>query len=190
MQKSKYHLTEEELLSEQEQVELAKEDPAKFAPLYHKYHEPIFRFIYQRLDDKQVAFDLCSQVFLKALQQIGKYSYRGVPFSAWLYRIALNEVRLLFRSEKSRHTINIETANLDDMIDEMEEDRLGAYHEKMITAISGLAEDDLHLIEMRFFEKKSFREIGEIIDITENNAKVRTYRVLDKLKQKIVALPK
>ena len=46
-----------------------------------------------------------------------------------------------------------------------------------------LPEDELQLIEMRFFEKRSFKEIGEILEITENNAKVKTYRILEKLKK-------
>ncbi|MBL7885021.1 MAG: sigma-70 family RNA polymerase sigma factor, partial [Bacteroidia bacterium] len=56
-------------------------------------------------------------------------------------------------------------------------------HDKIVSIISELPEDELQLIEMRFFEKRAFKEIGEILNITENNAKVKTYRIIEKLKK-------
>ena len=53
----------------------------------------------------------------------------------------------------------------------------------MFACLSQLKENDMQLIELRFFEKRSFREMGEILDLTENNAKVKTFRALEKLKQ-------
>jgi RNA polymerase sigma-70 factor, ECF subfamily len=52
----------------------------------------------------------------------------------------------------------------------------------MLQCLENLADEDMQMIEMRYFEKRSFKEIGEILDITENNAKVKTYRILDKMK--------
>jgi RNA polymerase sigma-70 factor (ECF subfamily) len=180
---SRYHVTHEQMLSEHELVEAAKKDPARFAVLYNKYHEQIFRFIYQRVDDKEAAFDATSQVFLKALTNLPRYEYRGVPFASWLYRIAKSEMNQLFRQEKAHRAVNVESVHLYDMIDEMEEDKLEIYHDKLMDAVTGLDEDDLQLIEMRYFEKRAFKEIGEILEITENNAKVKVYRILEKLKR-------
>ncbi len=175
------------MASEYEVVEAAKKDPAKFSVLYNKYHEQIFRFIYQRLDDKDLAFDTTSQVFLKALTNLQRYEYRGVPFASWLYRIASSEVNQLFRQNKAQRTVNIDSVHLYDMIDEMEEDKLEKYHEKLQGVIADLDEPDLQLIEMRYFEKRPFKEIGEILEITENNAKVKVYRILEKLKKALTA---
>lgn len=184
---SRYHATPQQMASEYEVVEAAKKDPAKFAVLYNKYHEQIFRFIYQRLDDKDLAFDTTSQVFLKALTNLQRYEYRGVPFASWLYRIASSEVNQLFRQNKAQRTVNIDSVHLYDMIDEMEEDKLEKYHDKLQSVIADLDEPDLQLIEMRYFEKRPFKEIGEILDITENNAKVKVYRILEKLKRALTA---
>jgi RNA polymerase sigma-70 factor (ECF subfamily) len=184
---SKYHVTEEQLLTEQDYLAASRRDPAKFAFLYNKYHEPVFRFVYQRLDDKDLAFDLTSQVFLKALTHLPKYEFRGLPFSSWLYRIASNELNQLFRRNKAQRTINVETENLSDMMEEMEEHPLEQYQNLLLGELTALPEDDLHLVEMRFFEKRPFKEIGEIMDITENNAKVKLYRILEKLKKKLTA---
>ena len=184
-QTSKYHATATDLASEQLVVEAAKKDPAKFAPLYDKYYEQIFRFIFQRLDDKEQAFDATQQTFLKALNNLPKYEYRGVPFASWLYRIASSEVNNLFRAEKAQRTVNIESVSIYGIIEEISESKVDEYHDKIVGIISELPEEELQLIEMRFFEKRAFKEIAEILDMTENNAKVKTYRILDKLKKMI-----
>lgn len=180
---SKYHATEADLVTENDYVEAAKKNPAKFEVLYNKYYDPIFRFIYQRMDDKEMAYDVTSQVFLKALTNLKKYTYRGVPFSSWLYRIALSEINQFFRDRKSERTVNVETESIKDMVEVLDEDYLELYKSKLIEAIAELDEESLMLVEMRFFEKRAFKEIAEILNITENNAKVKTYRVLDKLKK-------
>jgi RNA polymerase sigma-70 factor (ECF subfamily) len=173
------------LSDEELEIERAKADPARFRPLYDRYYERILKFLYQRLDDKEDAYDLCSQVFLKALTNLGKYRSMGVPFSSWLYRIARNELNLFFRRSKTQRTVNIESEGLHQIIDEMDESRLDIYGESLIQAVAELDSASLELIEMRYFEKMSFKEIGDILQITENNAKVRTYRILDRLKKTI-----
>lgn len=80
--------------NEQKLIEKAKQNSADFSPLYELYYKPIFLFVLRRLSDKELAADVTSQVFLKALQGISKYVSQGVPFSAWLYRIAINEVSM------------------------------------------------------------------------------------------------
>jgi RNA polymerase sigma-70 factor (ECF subfamily) len=183
---SKYHLTETELTKEQSKIEAAKKNPALFADLYDNYFEPIFRFVFQRLDDKEQAFDTTQQVFLVAMNNLSKYQYRGVPFSSWLFRIASNEITDLFRKEKARRTVNIDSLSMQHIMEEIQETKIDMYHDKIVTIIGEqLDENELKLIEMRFFENRSFKEIGEILEITENNAKVRTYRVLDKLRKVI-----
>ena len=182
---SKYHATQTDLTTEQAVVEAAKKDPKNFAGLYDKYYEQIFRYIYQRVDDKEQAFDATQQVFIKALESLHKYEFRGVPFASWLYRIASSEVNNVYRAQKHR-TVNIDSAGVYGMMDEMEESKIEKYHDKIVDIIGQeLPEDELQLIEMRFFEKRSFKEIGEILEITENNAKVKTYRILEKLKKVI-----
>lgn len=185
LQTSKYHATDTDLANEQAIVEAAKKDTKKFGILYDKYYEQIFRYIYQRIDDKEEAFDAVQQVFIKALEGLGKYEFRGVPFSSWLYRIAYSEVNNLFRFEKAHRTINIESVSVYGIIEEIQESKIDEYHDKIVDIISELPEDELQLIEMRFFEKRAFKEIGDILDITENNAKVKTYRILEKLKKMI-----
>lgn len=178
-----YHHTEDKLRQELQWVKHAKNDPRGFEPLYNKYYEQIFRYIYQRMDDKEAAFDVTSQVFLKAMRNIHKYEYRGVPFASWLYRIAKSELYQSFRDKKARRTVNVESMHLFEMIEDWDEDDTDENRKVLLNAITELTEEEVQMVELRFFEKRSFREIGEILDITENNAKVKSHRVIKKMRK-------
>lgn len=178
-----YHQTSQRIEEELDWIRRAQRDPESFGPLYKKYHEQIFRYIYQRMDDEETAFDVTSQVFLKALNNLHRYEYRGVPFSSWLYRIAKSELYQSFRDRKAQRTVNIDSYQLYDLIDDFEDDYKEINRKKLFTCLKLMKEKDMQLIEMRFFEKRSFREIGEILEITENNAKVRAFRSIEKLKE-------
>lgn len=169
--------------AEWEEIQAAQQNPARFRPLYERYYEPIFRFVFRRTADSDLAADLCSQVFLKALQRLGSYQFRGVPFSAWLFRIASNEVAQHFRQNSQKRTVSVEENTLSDVAEEMElEDEIWQV-EELVHALDTLKPTDLSLIELRFFEQRPFKEIAEILDITESNAKVKTYRILERLRK-------
>jgi len=172
-----------EVKSEKELINLAKKNSKYFEPIYKKYHEQIFRFVYQRLNNEDDAADITSQVFLKALLNLEKYEFRGFPFSSWLYRIALNEVNQHYRKTKNKRSVNLEEEHLKDIAEESGNTFNQEKREKLLTTLTNLEEQKLILIEMRFFEKRSFKEIGRVLNITENNAKVRTYRVLEEMKK-------
>jgi RNA polymerase sigma-70 factor (ECF subfamily) len=178
-----YHQTNQRMEDELSWIRRAQKDPESFGPLYKKYHEQIFRYVYQRMDDEETAFDVTSQVFLKALNNLHRYEYRGVPFSSWLYRIAKSELYQSFRDKKAQRTVNIDSFQLCELIEEFVDDEKEENRKKLFKSLKLMKEKDMQLIEMRFFEKRSFREIGEILEITENNAKVKTFRAIEKLKQ-------
>lgn len=181
-----YHQNSAKLEEEQGWIRRAQKDPEKFGPLYRKYHEQIFRYIYQRMDDRELALDITSQVFMKALNNINKFEFRGLPLSSWLYRIAKSELYQAFRDQKVQRTVNIETVHLSSMVLEMEGDENTENRDKLFRMLKKLNEKDLQLIELRYFEKRSYREIGEILDLTENNAKVKSFRALEKLKKHFI----
>jgi len=180
---SRYHKTATDLKAEEQEVLLVQENPAQFEVLYERYYEDILLFIYQRVDSKEDAFDLCSQVFMIALSKIQQFKFKGVPFSAWLYRIALNEMNKAFRKQTTQRTINLDDKIAGILMSETEQtdDR----YESVPQAIQQLKPDQLEMIELRFFEERSFKEIADMLQLTENNAKVKTYRALDKLKELI-----
>jgi len=180
-------VSQEAMEAEWLEIQAAQQNPAAFRPLYNRYYEPIFRFIMKRTQDEAVCGDVCSLVFVKAIQKLHKYQFKGVPFSAWLFRIASNEVAQHYRQVQKNRVVSIEDSAIPDMVEEFEEDDISKYREVLIEVLEELKESDLEIIELRFFEQRPFKEISEILDITESNAKVRTYRVLERLKKKLLA---
>ncbi len=173
-------------MEEKIQIESAKLDPKNFKVLYDKYFSRIFTFILSRVNDKDHSSDLTSQVFLKALINIKNYKYRGLPFSAWLFRIAINECNQFFRATKKYRTIVLDGAFSEALMCEIvRKDSNEDNHRKLGEIIKNLKMEEVQLLELRFYENKSFREIGYIMDVTENYAKVKLYRLLDKMKKKI-----
>jgi RNA polymerase sigma-70 factor (ECF subfamily) len=135
------------------------------------------------MDDKDAAADITSQVFLKAIINIGSYQHKGFPFSSWLYRIAINEVNQYYRQNKKGRIVNLDENDIKNIMVEAELSFDDNKREKLVEVLASLSQEKVELIEMRFFEKRSFSEIASILKITENNAKVKTYRVLDEMKK-------
>ena len=169
-------------MDEQSYILAAQQNPREFKHLYDKYYMNIFLFIYRRTDDEDLAADITQQVFLKAIQSINKYTYRGLPFSAWLYRIASNEVIQYFRDNSKQRVISLDKTDIAEMMEDAAHTNDTEKMEQLFIAMKKLKHEELELIEMRFFEKRSFKEIGDIKEMTENNAKVKVYRILDRLK--------
>lgn len=171
-------------ITEKQVIEAANKNPARFAPLYNKYYKPIFIYIFKKLKDEELTGDITSRVFLKALLNLDKYEDRGFPFSSWLYKIAGNEVNMHFRKSSKKQQVELNEKDLKVLMDEVS---LGTDQDEqlelVINALNQLPLEVSELIDMRFFEKRSFKEIGEIIGTSEGNAKIKTYRALDKLKK-------
>lgn len=177
-----------QMLEEEGWIAAARQDPAAFSPLYHRYHRPIFLFILKRVHDRDLCSDLASQVFLKAMGAIARYEGRGLPFKAWLYRIALNEVLMHFRKHKGKQYMEVTTPQASALLSSSDEDQetdrsLDPEAMSMLSkALSGLAPAQAMLIELRFFDGLSFLEMGQVLGIAEAAAKMRTHRVLRTLR--------
>ena len=79
--------------------------------------------------------------------------------------------------------MSIDKVTIVQVFEELDVDGLDEHKEKLKKVLRQINEKDLMLIEMRYFEKRSYREIGEILSVTENNAKVKTFRALQRLKK-------
>lgn len=176
-------MSEEEIRAEFAILEKSRKDPEAFGQLYKKYFDRIFGFIYRQTDDEDIAADLCSQTFLSALKHIDKFTFRGVPVSAWFYKIASNEVNRYYRKKKSDKTFSLEEDKVRNLYERANE----GWDDETINLLLGfmaqLPAEMLEVLNLRFFEDKDFKEIAFILDITESGAKMRTYRALDSLRK-------
>jgi RNA polymerase sigma-70 factor (ECF subfamily) len=171
--------------SEKEWIERAKENPRWFQPLYDKYFSQIFKFLFKRHADEIITAEICSEVFYKALIKVSSYKDKGHPFSSWLYRIALNESNQAFRKNKYQRFIPLDLLKSENLFNEFPLEDSQDQLETLKKAMQTLKPEDLDLIELRFFNELSFKEVANVLNISENNAKVKCYRILDKLRIKM-----
>lgn len=176
-------IPDEALKKEWELIKASNKEPKFFEALYHKYYNQVFRFVYSRTKDKELTADLTSDVFLKAMIGLKSYNYQGTPFIAWLIRIALNEVAQFYRKASRARIIAVDDQKIGFLFKEMDTEQMNDQMELLGKLIQHLDQDEVGIIELRIFESRPFKEVGDILGITENNAKVRFYRVIDKLKK-------
>lgn len=178
-------VTKDIVQDDQQLVLLAQRNRKAFALIYEKYFERIYLFIYKRVQDEALAGDLCQETMLKAMFNIAKYENRGAPFSAWLYRIASNEVNLHFRKAKKVIEVEVQERDLVSLMTEIKLTNTAdlTEQERLVGELSKLEPEQAEIIDLRFFMQYSFKEIAEFYNITEANAKMRLYRVLDRIKK-------
>jgi len=175
--------TTEELQEEAKIIQRAKQDPEVFGLIYEKYYKPVFLFINRRTGDSEATADITSQVFLKAMLSVQQWQFKGLPFSAWLFRIATNQVNEYYRNISTKRTVSLRIEHASLLLDDIEVDAGIDPIDLIPKLINQLEEDEIELIELRYFEQRSFKEVAFILNITEGNAKVRVHRVLKKLKK-------
>jgi RNA polymerase sigma-70 factor (ECF subfamily) len=171
-------------IPEEDLIRKAADDPQAFQPLYEAHFKKVFLFVLHRVGDKDLAGDLTQQVFVNALTHIGRYQFRGLPFTAWLFRIAVNQCNDYFRKSKRSRVVVLEDSDVENLYEELTADQTHEEWAKRLPVIlEQLNQDDLQVIELRFFEGRAFKEVAEILGITETYAKVRTYRILERMKK-------
>jgi RNA polymerase sigma-70 factor (ECF subfamily) len=161
-------------------VEAARKDPARFAELYDAHFERIYAYVARRIRDRHAAEDVTSEVFQQALAHIGRYEWRGVPFSAWLYRIAANAIADRWKAqERERGTPGPEPSVEPDLEGIEQQARLFRMVEK-------LPQEQRRVIELRFVEQKSIREIAALLGKSEGAVKQLQFRGIEGLRARMV----
>jgi RNA polymerase sigma-70 factor (ECF subfamily) len=168
-------------------VERAKEDPAAFAILYERYVKKIYNYIYYRTGSHHDAEDLTARTFHQALDNIGRYVNRGVPFSAWLYRIAHNLLANWHRDRSRRKMISLDVLDLSTRRREAPDSIAEANEEceMLLAVISRLPADRQQLLILKFAEGLSNAEIGQIMGRSEGAIKSLYHRTLISLREEM-----
>ncbi len=153
-----------------------------FGVLYDRYAEKIYRFVYYKIFNKEVAEDIVSDVFYKALERIDSYNPEKGVFSAWLYRIARNTVIDKYRTKKT-------TIDIEDIFDLGESDRLEekldaeATLEKVSKYLKTLNPKQREIVTLRVWEELSYKEIADIVGSTENAVKMAFSRTIREVRE-------
>jgi RNA polymerase sigma-70 factor (ECF subfamily) len=172
-----------DLEDEKRWISQAKTDISAFEPLYIKYYDEIYRYIFRRVGKDGLSAELCSETFYKALLNIDKYTWQGIPFGNWLYTIAANEIKKHYKKNKRIFIIEV-----DKMLEQLPVEEIidKAGNEELIWVLNQLSDFELRLIELKYFEGKTFREVGLLLSMKESAIKMRTYRLLLSMRELII----
>ena len=163
----------------------ARTDSNAFGELYQRYVKKIYSYIYYRTGNAHDAEDLTARVFHRALQHIETYVERGLPFSAWLYRIAHNLVANWHRDRTRRKVIPLDefvAAGLRSESPDSESEQQEEYDE-LLAAIRRLPEERQQLLILKFVDKLSNVDVGAIMDRSEGAIKSLYHRTLQALRE-------
>jgi len=154
---------------------------AAISALYRRNVQAIYRYVYYRVGDERTAEDLTAEVFLRAVEGLPNYEPRGVPFAAWLYRIARARVADHFRRQRRGGT-----AALDESWPSGEDSPLAqlerlSLHERLRAALGHLTTDQQQVIVLKFVEGFSNAEVARILRKTEGAVKSLQHRALNAL---------
>jgi RNA polymerase sigma-70 factor, ECF subfamily len=161
-------------------VEAAQKDPRCFAQLYEANFEHVYAYVARRVHLRADTEDLTAEVFQQALANLSKYEWRGVPFLAWLYRIAANRIadRWQLKSREGGNPAANDPADQQVSVDlEGIERRAQLYR-----LVNTLPAEQRRVIEMRFAEEKSIREIAQEMKRTSGAIKQLQFRAIQNLR--------
>lgn len=183
-----------DLQAEKEQIEQAKHCPEAFGRLYDQNYSAILNYCLRRTGDVELARDITGETFVKALSNIKSFKWRDISFSAWLYRIAGNEISSYYR-KNSYKAVSLEylqqvqgydPESQYDLEDEViaAEQELKRHEDYLLyrQKISQLPVKYQEIITLRYFEGKSLKESAEILGKPEGTLKSLLHRGLDKLR--------
>jgi RNA polymerase sigma-70 factor, ECF subfamily len=162
-------------------VEAAQKDPGRFGELYENNFERVYAYIARRVGNREEAQDLTAEVFHQALANLARFEWRGLPFAAWLIRIASNAITDSWKSKAREHgnTCADELLSHDIGVDEVE------HRAKLFCLVTTLPNDQRRVIEMRFAQERSIREIAKELGRTDGAIKQLQFRGLETLRAQL-----
>jgi RNA polymerase sigma-70 factor (ECF subfamily) len=164
-------------------VEAAQKDPARFGELYERNFARVFAYVAKRVGNRNETEDLTAEVFHHALANLKKFEWRGIPFAAWLYRIAANLIS--DRYQRWGREIPDDSGLIDST-----PAKSGAFEEieqraTLFQLVDTLPDEQKRVVVLRFVDQKSIKEVAKEIQKTEGAVKQLQFRALTTLKARM-----
>ena len=163
-------------------IEAAQKDPACFADLYELNFERVYAYVVKRVRDRAETEDVTAEVFHQALANLHRFEWRGIPFVAWLFRIAANLIS--DRWQRSGREVSdegsIESAQVSPA--EIEEVERRA---TLFRLVETLPAEQKRVLVLRFVEEKSIKEVAREVRKTEGAVKQLQFRALTSLRARM-----
>jgi len=164
---------------ERRTIEAAQHDPSRFAELYEHNFERVYAYVARRVRDRTTAEDLTADVFHQALAHLPRFEWRGVPFVAWLLRIAANAI-----VDHAHRAARERTLPAPDDLEEVSLEELH-YRARLFQLVRDLPEDQRRVITMRFAEQRSITEVGHALGRSDGAVKQLQFRALQNLRARM-----
>jgi len=165
-------------------IEAAQKDPARFAELYENNFERVYAYVVRRVGNRAETEDLTSEVFHHALANLQRFEWRGIPFAAWLFRIAANLIsdrwQRANREQTADEPAQIESAPTSGVEFEEVERRATLFR-----LVETLPAEQRRVVVLRFVEQKSIKEVAREIRKTEGAVKQLQFRALNSLRARM-----
>jgi len=173
-------------------IERAKVDPLVFGELYERYVGKIYSYIYYRTGNEYDAEDLTARVFFRAMKRLPSYTDRGLPFSAWLYRIAHNLVANWHRDQSRRKIVPLDEYIVYGLQSEAPEYAAESREDQdfLLEMVRRLPAERQQLLVLKFIEQMSNAEIGTVMNRSEGAIKSLYHRTLVDLRDDLDGHPK
>jgi len=173
-------LSAKQLEAERRLVESSQRHPHHFADLYDRYFDRIYAFALTRAGNRGAAEDITADTFRQAFENLSRFEWRGVPFSAWLFRIAANAATTYYqRSSKEQalpELLGESEASWENRLIEVET------RTQLFQLVKRLPKDQRRVIVMRFGEEKSINEVAQAMGRTEGAVKALQHRAMETLR--------
>jgi len=163
-------------------IEAAQQDPARFAELYELNFERVYAYAVRRVGNRTEAEDLTAEVFHQALANLKRFEWRGIPFAAWLFRIAANLISDRWQRSGREVSSDSEMESASVSPAEIEEVERRA---TLFRLVSTLPEEQRRVVVLRFVEQKSIKEVAREVRKTEGAVKQLQFRALTNLRARM-----
>ena len=163
-------------------IEAAQKDPARFGELYEIHFERVYAYIARRVQDRAETEDLTADVFQQALANLKRFEWRGIPFAAWLFRIAANLIT--DRWQRSGREIADEERVEAAQVSPTEIERVER-QATLFRLVDSLPAEQQRVVVLRFVEQKSIKEVAREIRKTEGAVKQLQFRALSNLRARM-----
>ena len=164
-------------------IEAAQHDPARFAELYEINFERVYAYVVRRVGNRTETEDLTSEVFHQALANLKRFEWRGIPFAAWLFRIAANLIS--DRWQRSGREVPDDAGQIDSAqvspVEIAEVERRAT----LFQLVDTLPTEQRRVVVLRFVEQKSIKEVAREIRKTEGAVKQLQFRALSSLRARM-----
>jgi RNA polymerase sigma-70 factor, ECF subfamily len=172
--------TQERLL-----IEAAQRDGAQFAHVYDEYFEVVYAYIARRVRIRAEAEDITSEVFHKALKHLPRFKWTGAPFAAWLLRIASNTIADRRKQAARETNFDVNDAPVSSAPSRQADLEQAERTAQLFRLVDELPQDQQRVIQLRFAEEKSIREIANDLERSEGAVKQLQFRALENLRKMI-----